>query len=53
MDEVRIELAPRLGEGPPGTGRHGRLVDEFMYIGQDANPGLLRRETDSLGSIRP
>jgi hypothetical protein len=47
VDEVRVELASRLGKRPPGTGWYGRLVDEFMYVDQDANPRPLGGEPDS------
>lgn len=35
MDEVRVELATRLGERPPGTRLYGRVIDEFVHVEQD------------------
>lgn len=46
MDEIRVELAPRLCERPPSTRRYGRVVDEIVYVDQDPRRRLLRQLVD-------
>lgn len=44
MDEIRVELAPRLGERPPGTRRHRRVIDEFVHVEQHPHRRPLRQD---------
>lgn len=44
MDEIRVELATRLGERPPGTRRYRRVIDEFVHVEQHPHRRPLRQD---------